>query len=304
MGKIGVIGTGAIGSRLCGLLTRAGREVLAYDINPAAFSEAVRRGASAATSAPEVAAVCETVILCLTDERSVEQVVGEITPALPVGALIIDTTSSHPGVSQRLAAALEPRGVTFVDAPVSRGVPAAENGTLSIMVGGSPEAVERARPILRIFGPDIYHAGPVGTGHAVKALNMLLLGVSMAATAEVMAVAQKSGVDPHRLIEVLDASSGRSYATSFHYKKWILPRTYASNFTVGLMAKDVRLGVEMARECGLPALVAGRLQDLYLAALRSLAPDDDNTRIVPFVEGLAGIRAAVTCQGGSEGNII
>jgi len=286
MATVGVIGTGAIGSRICGRLALHGNDVLAWDLSPPALAAAAARGARPAPSAAAVARECPVVILCLTDERSVEDVLlgqDSISADLQPGALVIDTTSSAPSVTRRAATALAERRVELIDAPVSRGVPAAEAGTLSIMAGGSESAYERALPVLRQFGTDVYHAGPIGSGHAAKALNMLLLGVAMTATAEALAIGRSAGLHEEQLLTFINSHSGQSYASQVHYVKWVLPRTFQAGFTMALMEKDVRIGVEMAHELGLPTLVTGRLHDLYRLALRHVPPDTDHTHLASLI---------------------
>src|SRR5699024_8230101 len=136
-------------------------------------------------------------------------------------------------------------------APVSRGVAAAENGTLSILVGGNENILERCRPILEILGSDVIHVGELGVGHTVKAVNMLMLASNLIAATEVYSLGVKIGIDKEKILEVINASSGESFITSNHFLKFVLTRTYNSNFSLDLMLKDIKIGAEIAYLSGL-----------------------------------------------------
>ena len=197
-----------------------------------------------AVALPELAGLPDdiaTVILMLPDSRIVESVLlGEdgLLAHLSPGTLVIDMGSSEPASTRRLSELASQQGLRYVDAPVSGGVAKATTGELSIMVGGEPAAVQSAKAHLEPMGANFVHVGPSGAGHAAKALNNLLSATNLAAAAEVLCVAQRSGIRPEVMVEVLNSSTGRSQATEVKYPQHILTGSFASGFEMDLMLKD------------------------------------------------------------------
>lgn len=191
----------------------------------------------------------DTVVLMLPSSRVVESVLveGGLLDLLAPGSLVIDMGSSEPASTRSLAERARTRGVGFVDAPVSGGVAKAETGELSIMMGGAPEDVERARPHVAPLGSTVLVVGKAGAGHAAKALNNLLSATSIAAAAEVLTVAAGFGIAPEVMVDVLNASTGRSQATEVKYPKHVLTGCYDSGFAMDLMLKDLRIAQALAR---------------------------------------------------------
>ena len=221
---VGVIGTGQIGSRMARRLLRAGLRVVIHDSDPVAMEGVT--GVQQVDSAAAVARDCDLIIICVTDHHAVRDVVmGEegILEAVLPKHLVIDTTTSTPATTREVAAALRERGADLVDAPVSRGVPAAENGTLSIMLGGHKASRERAWPVLEKLGTDIILTGEVGTGHIAKAMNMMVMAVNFTATMELMHVADSLGIPRETSIAHFAAGPGRSFVLDHHWPRYILP---------------------------------------------------------------------------------
>ncbi len=272
METVGIIGTGEMGWRMARLLVDAGHTVVAYDIDADALALAEKAGAEPAPSIATVAGKVDVVITCVTDGAALSAVIagpGGLLESLDAGKTVIDTTSAEPWISKDLGEQLIAKGVDFLDAPVSGGVPAAEAGRMNFMVGGETAVLDRWRPLMLRMGPVIHHVGDISAGHTVKAINMLTMAASMLATAEVLAAGQAAGVPPEALIGVLNTSSGGSYVTLNHFPKFILPGTYDSGFTFDLMYKDLGIGIELARLLGLSLFGGSRTWEIYEAAART-----------------------------------
>ena len=267
------------------LLVRAGYTVIGYDLEPEALQRASRDGIRPASGVPELCQQAGTVITCVTDGAALRNVVtgtGGIEGNLPPGTPVIDTTSAEPWISRPVAERLALRGIPFLDAPVSGGVPAAEAGRMNFMVGGEPEILDQVRPLLSVLGPTITHVGPVGSGHTVKAVNMLALASSMLATAELVALGKASGIEANDVISALEAGEGASYATRLHYPRFILTENFASGFSFDLMLKDLSIGIGLADRLGVPLFLMRSTFELYRAASHCGLPGQDNTRITQF----------------------
>jgi 3-hydroxyisobutyrate dehydrogenase len=282
--KIGFIGTGTMGQPMLANLIKMGYEVDAFDIVPAALEAAVRLGAKQAHSVREAAATGDLVITMLPSSANVEAVylgAGGIAEAAPAGRLCVDMSTVDPGTSQRVAARLKERGIRFLDAPVSGGVGGAAAGTLAIMVGGDAGDLEEARPALAAMGSNIIHVGPVGAGEVAKLCNNLISGSALIAVAEAFRIGEAFGVDPQILTNVIARSSGATWVMEhMHPVPGIVDgaastRQYAPGFMTDLMAKDLALAVNAAREKRVPVVVAPAAQQLYrLASSHGLGRED------------------------------
>ena len=179
---------------------------------------------------------------------------------------------------------LEPRGVSLIDAPVSNGVKGAIAATLAIMVGGAPALFERCRPLLEKLGNQIFHAGPLGAGHAVKALNNYVSAAGLVAACEAVIAARRFGLDPGVTVDILNASSGMNNTTRNKVKQHMLSGTFGSGFAVGLMAKDVRTALEVAEAVGGPAAMAKHTAALWSDAEQALGHAADHTAIFRLID--------------------
>lgn len=284
---LGWIGLGRMGGAMCARLTAAGQKVTAWDLSPAAVAAAEEAGAVAADAPADLARDCEIVVLMLPDSRAVETVVADpdsVRDHMRAGSLLVDMSSSDPDSTRRLAATLRARSIGMVDAPVSRGVPAAHSGELSIFIGGNAEDVARIRPLLACLGTDLFHVGAVGSGHAAKALNNLLNATTLLSACEILLGAQRSGLNIDRFVEAVNASSGRSYATEVKFPRHILPRSFDSGFTTALMAKDVALGARILERLRVSAAVSATVDEGWQRAVQVLGGDEDHTRIIELLE--------------------
>lgn len=283
MQAVGIIGIGEIGWRMGKLLRRAGHPVIGFDLKAAAMSRGQDSGFVAAESIADLCRQADLVITCVTDGASLRDVVSGrsgLADNLTAGKPTIDTTSAEPWVTHELASIFEQRGIPFLDAPVSGGVPAAEQGKMNFMIGGDPALIERCRPVLDRLGPVITHVGPIGAGHTIKAINMLALAASMLSTSELIALGLQSGESLNGMVARLDAGSGASFSTRQHFPKFIVPGNYASGFTFDLMLKDLSIGIGLADRSNLPLFLQRTTFEVYRAAANTGLSGADNTRVV------------------------
>lgn len=177
-----------------------------------------------------------------------------------------------------------------MDAPVSGGVSKARDGTLAIMAGGSPEVLERCRPVFAAMGERIFFSGPLGSGHAVKALNNMLSAAGFIAAAEVLLVGRRFGVDPKVMNDILNASTGRNNSTENKIEKYVLSRSFSSGFSLDLMLKDLNTAVDLSRELEVPTPFCNACRELWAAAQSSLGRGLDHTDVARWFEQLAHVR--------------
>ena len=282
--RIGFIGTGTMGQPMLANLVKKEFDVVAFDIVPAALDTAVRLGAARAGSVGEAAANCDLVITMLPSSANVEAVyLGSegIVGTAARGRLCVDMSTIDPGTSQRVAARLKEPGLRFLDAPVSGGVGGATAGTLAIMVGGDAGDLEEARPVLAAMGANIIHVGAVGAGEVAKLCNNLISGTVAVAVSEAFRIGEAFGVDPQILTSVIAKSSGATWVMEhMHPVPGIVEnaasnRQYAPGFMTDLMAKDLALAVNAAREKRVPVVVAPAAQQLYrMASSHGLGRED------------------------------
>jgi 3-hydroxyisobutyrate dehydrogenase len=282
--KIGFIGTGTMGQPMLANLVKKGFAVVAYDVIPAALDAAARLGAARAGSIREAAADSDLVITMLPSSANVEAAylgADGIIDAPIAERLCVDMSTIDPGTSQRVAARLNERRIRFLDAPVSGGVGGAAAGTLAIMVGGDARDLEEARPALAAMGSNVIHVGAVGAGEVAKLCNNLISGSALIAVAEAFRIGEAFGVDPQILTNVIAKSSGATWVMEhMHPVPGIVDsaassRQYAPGFMTDLMAKDLALAVNAAREKRVPVAVAAAAQQLYrMASSHGLGRED------------------------------
>src|SRR5262245_36079541 len=281
--KIAFVGTGTMGSPMLANLIKKSFEVTAYDIVPAALDRAVQAGAKAVGSAAEAARGADLVVTMLPSSSHVETAYfgkGGVAEGVASGKLCVDMSTIDPAVSRRVGQALRAKGVRFIDAPVSGGVPKAVDGTLAIMVGGGARDVEEARPVLAAMGANVIHVGPVGAGEVAKICNNLIAGVAAVAS-EAFRIAEAFGVDHKILTDVISKSSGNTWVMeAAHPVPGMVPRAassrdYEPGFMTDLMAKDLGLAVNAARELRIPVIVSPAAQQaLRLASSHGLGRKD------------------------------
>lgn len=288
-GSIGFVGLGNMGGPMVARLVGAGFDVVAFDTSSDAVDRAVAHGARAASALEAVPEGVDTVVLMLPNSAIVADVVGKLQSAgsLRPDLLVIDMSSSEPQRTRDLAAELAETGVVLIDAPVSGGVHGAERGALTIMVGADDAELERARPVLEVLGT-VRHAGTVGAGHAIKALNNLLSATHLLATAEAMAAGTRFGLDPDVMLEIFNGSSGRSGSTENKYPNFIRTGRYDSGFGLRLMLKDMRIATQLAEQAGVPARLGDAAVAYWAEAAQDLEPTADHTEVTRWVDELRG----------------
>jgi 3-hydroxyisobutyrate dehydrogenase-like beta-hydroxyacid dehydrogenase len=291
--KVGFIGLGAMGVPMSQRLLEAGYPLVVFDVRKEAVETIVKKGARGAASSKEVAEQCGKVITIVPNSEAVEQVVfgpAGLLEGMKAGSVLMEMTSAYPPSTLKVNQALAAKGVHMIDAPVSGGVVGAVAGTLSVMVGGDEKIFESCRPILSVMGKNLFYIGGIGFGHTLKAINNFLSATTLAATSEALILASKMGISPQRAVEVLQVSTGRSYATELKIPKFVLPRTFNSGFTLELMHKDLNTVTRMAREYKVPMLLANLVQELYGYSLAHGDNKTDHTAIFSSLEDLAGTK--------------
>lgn len=288
-GPVAFIGLGKMGSRMARRLVEAGHRVRGYDVADEARTALKASGGTDAESAASAVAGTAVVILMLPDSGVVECVITDpaVLGALEIGATVIDMSSSEPERTRSLQAVLAGRGVRMVDAPVSGGIQRAETGELAIMAGGEAGDLDRVRVLLAEFG-HVYHAGPIGAGHAVKALNNLMSATHLLVTSEAILAGSRFGVDPEAMLAIFNASSGRSGSTENKWPNFILPQTYNSGFALQLMLKDMRIATTLACQMGLPAHLGTRAVEVWSKAADQLPAGADHTEIARWLSEQPG----------------
>lgn len=233
-------------------------------------------------------AACEVVITILPTSREVDEVVEVLAPSLRAGTLWIDATSGDPAVSRETACRLAARGIDFVDAPVSGGIPGAEAGTLTVMVGGSADQFARAEPVLRSMGRLIPHVGPVGSGHAIKVVTNSIMAANVWIASEALVALRKQGFDMKVALEVINGSSGRSNASENLLPKRIVDGEWPLAFRLALLDKDVRIATSLIHDLHLSAPVLALVGQFYTAARKNLGEEADYIEVAKYVAALSG----------------
>ena len=291
---VGFIGVGNMGNPMAGNVLKNGFAMTVYDKNPQAMENLVQGGARAAASVAEVAERSEMVLTCLPASPDIEALYldpgGLIELAKP-GTILVDLSSVLPSTPRKLEPRAKQRGVHYLEAPVSGGVSGARAATLAIMVGGDPQILERARPVLQSSGPNIFSVGPVGAGNTVKAINNMMSCVNSLAMMEGLALGAKAGLDPMIIYEVVKASSGGSKALE-RIPKAIVPRNFEPGFKVQLMNKDLDTFNTIARELHVPVSFSNVAQRYEQAALAAGLGDHDTSVVMTIIEQLAAVKVS------------
>ena len=268
---LGFIGLGVMGGRMCRNLARkSGKPIVGYDVVPARVAECAGAGVDAGASVADVVTRADIVFMCLPAEPQVREVCfgpGGVVAQAQAGGIVVDMTTATADVDREVAAALAVKGVDFADAPVARGVPAAENGTLAITVGASEEVLARIEPYLRCMGAEISHCGGVGNGQVMKLMNNMLVFQSVSALAEAMAIATRAGVDRARVFEILSRGSADSYVLRKHGTHMTSGEYPDDQFPTTYSLKDLRYALDLAERSGVDARGARLVEERFVEAI-------------------------------------
>ena len=282
--RIGVVGLGNMGFGMAASLKRAGFEVLGFDISqarrPMIEAEGIRFIEDQLALLQEV----DAVVFSLPYAKDVEAVVtaeGGLLSRKDASVLVIDTSTSDPGTTRRLAASLAAAGHGLLDAPVSGGPSGAASGSLTMMIGGTEADVARAEKVLAAMSAKATHVGPSGAGNIAKLVNNLLVAAHLVTTGEAMRLSAAAGLAPEEALKVVNAATGRSAISEVMYPRWVLPASFDSGFSAGLMRKDVRLAIELAEENGVALPLSQHVKQLWQEA-GWLADQDDFTRMADY----------------------
>ncbi len=287
--RIGFVGIGNMGWPMAANLVKAGFEVAVCDAVPGRAAQfAGEIGGRPAEDPAGAAREADAVVTILPTSQQVAEVAASLAPALAPGALVIDMTSGQPGTTREIAATLSQRGIGMIDAPVSGGVPRARNGSLAIMLGGEEALLDRAEPVLKAMGTSLHRCGGIGAGQAMKALNNLASAGNFMLGVEVMLIGQRFGLDPTKMVDVLNASSGMSDSSQRKFRQFVLSRRFDDGFALELMVKDLGIALEVGRQTATPTPLAALARELWAAALASLGPGNNHTAAAQLPETLAG----------------
>jgi 3-hydroxyisobutyrate dehydrogenase len=286
--RSGMIGLGNMGGRIARRIHDAGMPVKGFD---ASSEQLAASGIEPTASVAELASQVDVVFLSLPDSTVVEAVVngeGGLLETAGAGQIVVDLSTSAPASTTKLNAAFAERSVDYVDAGISGGAAAAEQGTLSIMAGGSEEALARITPILESFSTRVYHMGPSGSGHVAKLLNNFLNGVSLAATAEVMVAAKRADLDLAQFLDVVNHSSGVNFATQNRFPRIIEGDYLEGGLTSNLMAKDLRLYLEYLQQIEVTSFTGTACLGAFNLATSLGYGDQISNRVVDAIGDVAG----------------
>lgn len=256
--KIGFIGVGTMGSRMClNLAMKSGKPVIAYDTDLQTVEKLTEFGIEAAKSIAEIVEASDIVFMCLPGESEVRSVClddGGVLSKASAGKIIVDMSTSGPKIARELSEKFSSKSVEFADAPVARGVSSAQEGTLSIMFGGTEELLEKIRSELECMGTDIIHCGDVGSGQIMKLMNNMVLFQNVSALAEALTISKRAGIDVEMLFETLSKGSADSYALRKHGMKYMVKGIFPDDlFPVTYSLKDIRYALQLADETNVEA---------------------------------------------------
>ncbi len=286
--KTAFIGLGAMGYPMAGHLAQK-YETLVWNRSSARAEAHAKEFGSRAVELPEVAKA-DILLTCLPTSLEVDEIAHKLLPYLRPGTLWVDHTSGEPEMAKKTAQMLQNKGVSYLDACLSGGVAGAIQAKATVMVGGSVEDFTRAKSVMEVYAAKIVHVGPLGSGHAVKAVNNALLAVNLWALSEGMVALVKQGVDAKLALEVINASSGRSNVSENLFGQRVVSRQFPNTFALGLLAKDMGICAKVLEAAGTPAPMLRQLREFFEVAKREVGSTEvDHTAVAQLLEKWAGV---------------
>ena len=291
--SVGFIGVGNMGWPMAACLVNAGFSVHVNDSRREVANNFVQQvGGSAPDTLRQLAGASDVVVTMLPTSVIVERVLAggddNVLAGMKPGTVVIEMSSGVPSVTQVLAEKVASLGGHLIDAPVSGGVPRAKTGQLAIMVGGDSAVIDRVLPVLSAMGTSVLRTGAVGSGQAMKALNNLVSTGGFLIGIEALLIGQRFGLDPAVMTDVLNAATGMNNSTQKKFKQFVLSRRFDAGFTMGLLAKDLSIALQVGRETGTPTPFSALCKELVLAAQTMFGPDADHTEMAKLCERLVG----------------
>ena len=290
--KVGYIGLGLMGKPIAKNILKAGFQLMVHNRSRGAVDELVALGAESASSPAEMAARVDMIFTNLPNSPDVEMVtLGKdgVIESGNSGLICVDNSTIKPATARKLAEALGKKGIEFLDAPVSGGEIGAQNGTLTIMVGGSEHALEKVRPVLNVIGKTITHVGASGTGQIAKAANQIMVAAQMVAMGELLILAKKSGADPEKVVVAISAGAAQCWALD-HKPQRLFAGERQPGFKAIMQLKDMNIVMETAREYGIPLPLTAITTQLYAAMCEMGMEALDNSAVIGVIEKLAGVK--------------
>jgi 3-hydroxyisobutyrate dehydrogenase len=282
--QVSFLGLGTMGTAMAARLAKAGVTVDAWNRTQRRFDALRKQGVRLHRDPEHAVRDCRFCFMCLLDERASREVIERVLPSLDPGAVVVDMGTIGLVAARDLAEQVSGRGASYLDAPISGGARGAEDGTLTIMVGGDEDAYQRVRPLLDHLGSLIEYMGPSGAGQTTKLINQLLTAVHTAAAVEAARLAMAAGRPLTKLHLVIQRSFGAS-AMLDRTLPILAERRFDPTFRMNVLAKDLRLVAELEAELGLALPVTGTVRELYGEAIEEGLGDDDAARLFDFLEG-------------------
>lgn len=286
MTTISFVGIGRMGEKMAANLAQAGYELKLFDLDRArAATVAEEIGATAPGSLAEIAD-CDMLIAMLPTSNDVQEVLlraesGAFMRHAKRGMIVIDMGSSEPTTTRETGLLLEEIGVAMIDAPVSGGVPRAEDGSLTIMIGSDDEAaVEQAMSVLEVLGKQLFQVGRLGAGDAMKAANNYAAAATYAATAEALSMGKRFGLDPKQMVEIINVSTGRSFVSELVMGQNVVTGAYATGFALALLTKDVGIAERLGKEIGVDAPLSRLVFERMKQAMERCGPGADHSEAI------------------------
>ena len=283
--NIGIVGLGNMGLGMAATLARKGFKVRGYDISEARRATVEAQGVGFSADLIGVLSSADALVFSLPLARDVEAVVtaaGGLLQRRDRKVVVIDTSTSDPGTTRRLASRLAEAGHGLLDAPVSGGPSGAAEGTLTMMVGGAIDDFALAEPVLAAMSARAVHVGPSGAGNIVKLVNNLLVAAHLVTTAEAIRLSEAAGLSAKEAIAVVNTATGRSAISEIMFPRWILTNSFDSGFSAGLMRKDVRLALELAAASGVMLPLSAHVAEIWRDTSDSLPDGADFTRMADY----------------------